>query len=145
ALFAVPFVAWLFVWRGERKLRAVILVLAPLVVFAGLSFARNVAVSGERVVVTAANGQNLYLGNNPAARRMQAMFTDEFRFAPKEMHEDAKFRVGYELGREPSRAEISDWYAARAWGELRDHPAESLGWYAQKLRWFFSPEEPASS
>ena len=144
-LFALPFVAWLFARRDERRARAATLVLLPFALFAAVSFARNVAVSGESVVYTAANGQNLYIGNNTAARRMRAMFTDEFRFAPREMHEDAKFRVAVDLSREPTRSEVSSWYAARAVNELTQHPAASLGWYLQKLRWFFSPEEPASS
>jgi 4-amino-4-deoxy-L-arabinose transferase-like glycosyltransferase len=144
-LFAVPFVAWLHARRAERKARAAALVVAAFAACAALSFLRNVAVSGEPVVFTAANGQNLYLGNNAAARRMRAMFTDEFRFAPREMHEDAKFRVATELGHEPSRSEISSWYAGRAAEEFREHPGESLAWYGEKARWFLSPEEPASS
>ncbi len=145
ALFALPFVAWLFATRTDRKARAVAAVLLPFALCAALSFARNAAVSGERVVFTAANGQNLYLGNNPEARRLRAMFTDEFRFAPREMHEDAKFRVASEISREPARSEISDWYAALAVREIGENPGASLAWYGEKLRWFFSPEEPASS
>jgi 4-amino-4-deoxy-L-arabinose transferase-like glycosyltransferase len=144
-LFALPFVVLLFVRRSPRRLRAAALALLPFALCAGLSFARNAAVSGERVVFTAANGQNLYLGNNAAARRTQGMFTDEFRFAPREMHQDAKFRVGFDLGREPTRGEISDRFAALARRELTEHPGDSLSWYAQKARWFFSSEEPASS
>ena len=145
ALIAAPFVAWHFARRDPRRARMVLLALAPLAVCAGSSFARNVAVSDEPVVFTAANGQNLFLGNNETARRQRAMFTDEFRFSPREMHEDAEFRVGFELRRRPSRSEVSNWYAARALEELSAHPADSLAWYAQKLRWFFSPQEPASS
>ncbi len=144
-LFALPFVAWLAARRARRPAAAAGVVLAAFGACAALSFARNAAVSGEHVVFTAANGQNVHLGNNPQGRRLRAMYTDEFRFAPREMHEDAKFRVAAELGREPARSEISDWYAARAWTELREHPWDSAGWYAQKARWFLSPEEPASS
>lgn len=145
ALIAVPFVAWSFASRGDRRVRAITLLLVPIALCGALSFARNVAVSGERVVFTVANGQNLYLGNNAAARRMGAMFTDEFRFSPREMHEDARFRVAAEVGREPTRGEISDWFESRAWDELRQHPADWIAWTATKARWFLSPEEPASS
>jgi 4-amino-4-deoxy-L-arabinose transferase-like glycosyltransferase len=144
-LFALPFVAWLSARREARPGRATLLFAAPIVVCAGLSFARNVAVSGEPVVFTAANGQNLYLGNNAAARRTRGMFTDEFRFAPREMHEDAKLRIGHELGREPTRSEVSDRFSAMARAEFAARPGESIAWYAQKARWFFSPAEPASS
>jgi predicted negative regulator of RcsB-dependent stress response len=144
-LFALPFVAWLAARRARRPSYAAGVVLAAFGACAAVSFARNAAVSGEHVVWTAANGQNLHLGNNPEARRLRAMFTDEFRFAPREMHEDAKFRVATELGREPTRSEVSDWYAARAWAEFREHTWDSVSWYAQKARWFLSPQEPASS
>jgi 4-amino-4-deoxy-L-arabinose transferase-like glycosyltransferase len=144
-LLALPFVAWLAARRARRPAAAAGIVLAAFGACAALSFARNASVSGERVVFTAANGQNLHLGNNPDARRLRAMYTSEFRFAPREMHEDAKFRVAAELGREPSRSEISGWYAARAWAELRENTRDSVLWYAQKARWFLSPEEPASS
>ena len=144
-LFALPFVAWLSARRARRPSYAAGVVLAAFGACAAVSLARNAGVSGEQVVYTAANGQNVHLGNNPDARRMRAMFTDEFRFAPREMHEDAKFRVATELGREPTRSEVSDWYAARAWTEFREHTADSIAWYAQKARWFLSPQEPAST
>ena len=73
------------------------------------------------------------------------MTTEEFRFSPREMHDDAKYRVAWETKIEPTRTEVSDWYAARAREELVANPGESLAWYATKLRWFLSPEEPASS
>ncbi len=144
-LFALPFVVRLYVRREKSRLRAAALVLLPFAACAGVSFARNVVVSGERVVFTAANGQNLHLGNNEAARRLGAMTTDEFRFDPEGMHEDAQFRLGSEFGRKPTRSEISDYFAHLAFGELRAHTGASLVWYGEKTRWFFSPTEPASS
>lgn len=147
-LFALPLVMLLFVLREKSaplRTRAAALVAVPFLVCAGISYTRNVAVSGEHVVFTAANGQNLYIGNNVAARRYRQMTTDEFRFAPREMHADAKYRLGFELGREPTRSEISSWFAGRAWDEFSAAPLASLAWYGEKLRWFFSPKEPASS
>lgn len=145
ALLALPFVTALHARRAERPWRAALLVLAGFAAFAAASFARNAAVSGEPVVFTAANGLNLHLGNNPEARRLRTMHTDEFRFAPREMHEDAKLRVAAETGEEPSRAEVSAWFADRALAEARGRPLDSAAWYATKARWFFSPQEPASS
>ena len=131
--------------RSARPLRAAALVALPVAVCAAFPFARNLAVSGEPVVFTAANGQNLHLGNNPAARRVRAMATDEFRFGPVSMHEDALYRVAFELGRRPTRSEISSWFAARALDDFAAAPAASLGWYATKLRWFAGPQELGSS
>src|SRR5205085_231811 len=91
------------------------------------------------------NGQNLYVGNAAAARRARQMFTDELRFTPREMHADAKYRVGFETGREPTRSEISSWFAARAWEDASREPLAALAWCGEKLRWFFSGTEPASS
>jgi len=145
AMFALPFVAWMYARRETKRLRAAALVVLPVVLLAGLSLARNWSVAGERVVFTAANGQNLHLGNNPAARRLRTMTTNEFVFDPQSMHEDAQFRVGVELGREPTRGEISDYYARRAWRELIDKPGESLAWYFHKTRWFFSSLETGST
>jgi 4-amino-4-deoxy-L-arabinose transferase-like glycosyltransferase len=144
-VFALPFVAWSSVRREKRKVRAALLVVLPFAACAGLSLARNLAVSGERVVFTAANGLNFHLGNNEAARRLRTMTTNEFMFDPVSMHEDAQFKVGFDLGRKPTRSEISDVYSKKAVDEFRAHPAESAAWYAQKTRWFFSPEEPGSS
>jgi hypothetical protein len=137
--------AWLVARRSARPWRAAALLALPVAVCAGLSFARNAVVAGEPVVFTAANGQNLHLGDNPAARRTQSMATDEFRFGPLVMHDDAKFRVGYELRHEPSRAEISSWFTARALQDFAEAPGASLAWYGTKLRWFAGPLELASS
>ena len=145
-VFAVPLVVLLFALRRTTgRARAAALVLAPFLACGLLSYVRNVAVSGEAVVYTAANGQNLHLGNNPAGRRVRQMFTEDFRFSPREMHEDGRYRVGWELKREPARAEISSWFAARAWDELKENPGASVVWYGHKARWFLSPQEPASS
>lgn len=144
-LFALPFVVWLYVRREPRKFRAAVLVLVPFAACAALSFARNVAVAGEPIVYTAANGLNVHLGNNEPARRLRTMATDQFLFNPTSMHDDAKFRVGAELGREPKRSEVSAWFTKLAVNEFFAHPVESSAWYAQKARWFFCPAEPASS
>ena len=144
-LAAVPFAAWIHARRAPQPGRVLALVLVPVGICAGLSLARNLAVAGEPVVFTAANGPNLHLGNNPTARRLMAMATDEFRFGPFVMHDDAKYRVGYELKREPSRAEISSWFADRAFDDFKAAPGASLAWYGTKLRWFASPVELASS
>src|SRR5262249_17773368 len=78
---AVPFVAWLRARRVDgraARLRAAMLVVAPVALLAAIPFARNIVVSGESVVYTASNGLNLHLGNNPAGRRLRAMQTDDF-------------------------------------------------------------------
>jgi tetratricopeptide (TPR) repeat protein len=73
------------------------------------------------------------------------MITDDFRFAPVEMHEDARQRVGFALGRDPTRSEVSAWYRGAALREWIDAPGDSAAFFAHKLRWFLSPAEPPSS
>ncbi len=145
ALLALPFFAWLHGGRLARSWRGGLVVLVAFGAVSALPLARNWAVSGERVVYTAANGLNLHLGNNPAARRLRTMVSYDFRFAPEQMHADARYRVAHDLGRKPTRSEVSDWYADRARDELADATGASLSHYLDKLRWFFSSTEPASS
>ncbi len=143
ALLALPFAAWLLLRRDGR--RAAVALCAAFACCSAVSFVRNVAVSGEPVVYTAADGQNLHLGVNPLARASGSMLTDAFRFAPTAMHEDARLRVALELGHEPSRREVSAWYRADALREVRRAPGAALAFYARKLRWFVSAYEPPSS
>ncbi len=155
ALLALPFVAWLHLRGTERGdsgragrlsgARAALVTVAVFGAFAVGSLVRNVTVSGEPVVYTAANGLNLHLGNNDAARRLGAMFTHEFRFSPREMHADARHRVGWELQRLPTRVEVSTWYRDQALDELRSNPGASLRHHLQKARWFAAPYEVPSS
>ena len=142
---AVIFALWLHARRTPRRARAAVLLLVPVAFCSALSFSRNLVVAGEPVVFTAANGQNLHLGNNPVARRVRSMATDEFRFGPVAMHDDAKYRVAFELHREPSRAEISSWFTRRAIDDFAAAPGESLAWYAAKLGLFAGPKELGSS
>jgi hypothetical protein len=142
-LLALPLVAWCQSLRGGR--RAAAWTVVAFAACAGVSFTRNTVVSGEPVVFTAADGLNLHLGNNPMARRTRSMITDDFRFGPVEMHEDARHRVGFALGREPSRSEVSAWYRDDAVREFAAAPGASLLFHLHKLRWFLSPAEPPSS
>lgn len=145
AMLALPFVAWLVARDSRPRWRAPAVLVAVFGAFALLSFARNTWVSGEPAVFTAANGHNLYLGNNPVARRTHSMLTHDFRFSPRDMHLDSKLRVAAALGREPTRVEVANWYRDAALRELSNHPLDSLEHYANKARWFFSAAEVPSS
>jgi len=142
-LLALPFVAWLHKRRGG--VRPAVIVLAVFAAFTAVTFARNWAVSGEAVPFTAANGLNLHLGQNPLARRTNSMLTDAFQFNPVTMHDDARVRVGMDLGRAPTRSEVSTWFRDATLREMAAHPTDALAHALNKARWFASPEEPASS
>jgi MYXO-CTERM domain-containing protein len=73
------------------------------------------------------------------------MATDDFRFSPSVMHEDARRFVADRLGRPVTRAEVSSWFTRMTLDEVLREPAASAAFYAQKLRWFFSPVEVPSS
>jgi 4-amino-4-deoxy-L-arabinose transferase-like glycosyltransferase len=145
ALAALPFAAWLVVRRSPRRAAALAAFALPIALCAGLSFTRNVVVSGEPVVFTAADGLNLHLGNNAAARRVGGMASDEFRFGPLSMHDSARYRVAYEIHRRPTRSEVSAWFRDLALREFAAAPGASVAWCATKLRWFAAPAELASS
>jgi tetratricopeptide (TPR) repeat protein len=73
------------------------------------------------------------------------MASDDFRFAPLTMHDSAKYRVAYEIRREPTRSEVSTWFREAALRDAASAPGETAAWLARKLRWFAAPTEPASS
>ena len=146
---ALPLVAWGFARRaGASRLRTGAVVVAAFAACAVPSLARNWIVSGEPAVYTAAGGINAWLCNNPEARASRSM-NGPMRFDPVGMHVDAQAQVsaaiGEQLGRAPTRGEISGWYWRRAWDESAAAPGAALLFLVNKARWMFSPVEVPSS
>ncbi len=144
---ALPLVGVLFWLRGGRKLLAPILVLVAFTACALPSLARNWSVSGEAHVYTASSGANMWLGNSPVARASRSMLADDFRFDPRNMHDEARATMMRELQTDetPQWGAVSSFYRDRTLGELSAHPAEFVGFMIQKARWFWSPREVPSS
>lgn len=148
APLALPFYAWLHARRvpAGRRARAAAVVVVAFLLPAAASLTRNVAAGGEAVVYTAASGANVFLGNNPAARRFRAMSAaGRFRFSPFEMHEDIRRALEPRLGPDATWGERSRALSAEAFGEARGAPRAALAFLVHKARWFLSPVEPPSS
>ncbi len=147
-LFALPFLLWLHVRRGEgrtARIRAAGGLLVAFGLCVGPSLARNWIVTGEPILFTAASGANLHLGNNPDSRRFRTMATPHFRFNPREMHDDARRYMSLRLGPDASWGEISARFTNDAIEEIWRQPGDSIAFYARKVRWFVSPTEVPSS
>ena len=148
APLAVPFFAYIH-WRrapAGRRARAALLVIGVFLAPAALSLARNATLGGEAVVYTAASGANVYLGNNPAARRYRTMTAGpRFRFTPFEMHGDARRFMAPRLGIDATWSAISAEFTKDAIADATEHPGAALGFVIQKARWFATPMEVPSS
>jgi hypothetical protein len=143
--FALPFFAWKQ-WK-EGGVRKALVVVAVFAACAVPSYLRNWLVTGDAVVYTSASGLNLHIGNNPESRRARTMASPHIRFSPIDMHYDAYLYVkDYgRLDHPPKPSEVSAYFQRKAIDELWKNPGESLVFYAQKARWFFSPVEAPST
>ena len=145
-VIALPFVAWRFARESPHRLRTLVVTGAVFAACAVPSLARNWTVSGEPIVYTAAGGINAYFGNNPEAREHRGMSSTLVRFDPVQMHEDGAKIVAAEIGREPTRGEVSSWFWRKALDEFAGNPAASAAYLVHKARWFFgAPEVPSSA
>lgn len=101
---------------------------------------RNVAVSGEYVLITSAGGENFYTGNNPAAsgRYNPPPFV---RPDPFLEHEDFRVEAARRLGRPVTRREASRYW----WGEglrfIKNEPGRFVWLLWDKLAVFLNAFE----
>src|SRR6185436_6494371 len=94
---------------------------------------------------TGSGGINLHIGNNPLSRQFRTMASPHTSFAPEEMHRDAKYYVARIKGGDPTPGEVSDYFRHMAIEEFIREPGASLAFYANKLRWFWTPLEIPST
>jgi hypothetical protein len=143
---AVPLFAWEEFRRATtgRVARALIVV-GVFAACAAPSLARNWIVAGEPLVYTGASGLNAHLGNNVDARKFRTMVSPYVRFNPETMHDDARRYVYQQTGRDPTPSETSSYFTHMTVEEFIRSPGESAAYYANKVRWFFTPSEVPSS
>jgi tetratricopeptide (TPR) repeat protein len=101
---------------------------------------RNVAVSGEPVLISANGGLNFYLGNFATARGRFA-YPDGFPVNIGAYQDVARRRATAALGDEPSWSAVSRYWFGKGVADLTADPRRALGLWARKLRLAFSWRE----
>ena len=102
--------------------------------------ARNLAVSGEPILITYTGGVNFYIGNNPDSTGISAVIPGTRRSLEGGFR-DARRIPESELGRELSAQELSDYWWDRGLEWIQKDPAGWVGHTVYKSRLFFSPIE----
>lgn len=142
ALIWLPLVLLLH-WRRPALGRQGALLLGAALVIAPIT-TRNLLVERDLVLISANAGLNLYIGNYAHARGSYHLPPGVW-FTPGDPRDDfAGHRaVAHALGRAPSSAEASRWWASKALSFIVEHPGRSLGLVAKKaLLWFHHQELP---
>jgi Flp pilus assembly protein TadD len=145
-----PVAAAALLSRGRSALLlAAVLVLgvaAPL----GVVAARNLAKSGELVVLGSQGGVNFYIGNNPTSDGKSAL-APGFAEAQQVLHHDGLYRDTVEVasraiaererGRRLSAAQVSSYWYERGIDWIRTKPREALVLDLRKLVYFWNGGE----
>ena len=132
-VFAVAAAAVVFVrdWRNGRAPRGMVMVAALLAVLAA-NAARNYAVSGDAVLIASHGGLNLYIGNHD---RADGTYTPVPGITPSIAGQagDSARVAESSTGRRLSPAEVSNYFARRAFDWVTGHPADALRLWIRKL------------
>lgn len=141
----LPFVAvaalLLVLSRGLRPAAGPALVLvAGAALGVAPSFLRNLAVSGEPVVVSSHGGLNLLIGNGPGADGTYR-WLDGITPDVRGQAADAKRVAEAEAGRTLTAREVSAHFSAKAWGWVAAHPGEAGRLLARKAWYVLSADE----
>jgi len=130
-LFCIPFI-WIWIYLSLRRkiklkktlsyctmfLLGAILLVAPLTL-------RNYIVGKDLVLIASQGGINFYLGNNPRADGMSAIF-----YGADWQYRDFQFTAQMETGKTLKPSQISNFYYAKGLNFIFSQPAKSL-----KLLW----------
>lgn len=140
----LPVVALLLLWRpplgAARRLPAVVgLTLGALLPIAPLT-AWNTFVEGDFVLIASQGGSSLWIGNNPQSDGATAIIPGT-RGGWWEGYHDSIALAEQDAGRPLQASEVSDWYAAKAWRWMREHPGDALALFVKKLRLLWADRE----
>lgn len=111
----------------------VVLAIAPAAV-------RNYRVSGERVLVSAGSGLNLYIGNNPIADGYTGHAPDLRSWSSFD-HPRLTRNWSRQAGRTLTFSEASAWLTARAHAYMRENPIRTAKLWFKKWLLFWGPLE----
>jgi tetratricopeptide (TPR) repeat protein len=103
---------------------------------------RNLAVSGDLVLISSNAGVNLYIGNNEAANgRFRKDIPDLEGFGTSFDYAAVVRRLEERAGRPMKYSEVSRYFTAKAWDFIEEHPLRFLELLLKKTALFFGPEE----
>jgi hypothetical protein len=142
---AVAFMVWLwYEARAETRLRraSVQLLFAIGVVAALLPVTcRNYAVANEWVLISAHGGHNFFLGNRPSATGLYEPLRAGGGQTPYDEERDARDIAEYATGRPLRASEVSAYWYARGWREVRKDPGNFVRLMLRKLALFWNDYE----
>ena len=145
-LYAPLLVVWMLVGLRERPGRRLLLAgafcLGAAVVIAPATL-RNLAVSGDFVLVTSTGGYSLWQGNHPRAQgTFQPVVIGGIRLDhPLEMKQGYTRLAEEALGRPLEASEVSDFWRARTFDYVLAEPAAWLRLETRKLGYFLNRTE----
>ena len=126
------YLIWLFVSNSNRRQNvkaAAIIVISMIFIIAPVSI-RNLAVSGQWTTVAASGGINLYIGNNPQADGVSAVFPGiGSNWEMKDIRQLAEKQTGKEM----TTADLSSYFGSKAEDWILGHPLSFAGLYLKKL------------
>ena len=142
-LAAAAIVIELIARRGARpRWRAAGAFTAGLALAIAPATLRNLAVSGEPVLIASHGGLNLYIGNNPDA---DGTYRSVPGITPNVAGQarDATRVAEQERGRSLTAGDVSRHFTGKAWDWIRSEPAAALTLFLRKLAYVFNEAELA--
>ncbi len=141
-LFCIPFI-WLWIYlsfKGRVKLKTLsaycaILLLGMMVLVAPVTL-RNYIVGKDLVLISSQGGINFYLGNNPQADGMSAIF-----YGADWQYRDFQFTAQKETGKNLKPSQISGYYYQKGLDFILGQPAKSSKLLLKKLYLFWNKIE----
>ena len=139
-LLFLPFlILWLAITRRRSALPACLaLALGTLIPILPITAVN--ATRGDRVLISSQAGVNLWIGNHPESDGTTA-WVPGTRGDWWGGYADAIHQAEEVEGRALRPSEVSRYYAARAWGAIRDDPARALSHMLWKVRLFWTDWE----
>ena len=123
-------------WRDGRIKRGAVVIASLLAVLA-VNAARNYAVSGDVVLIASHGGLNLYIGNHD---RADGTYTPVPGITPSIAGQagDSTRVAESSTGRRLSPAEVSNYFARRAFDWMTGHPADAVRLWIRKTGILFN-------
>jgi tetratricopeptide (TPR) repeat protein len=145
-LFCIPFI-WIWIYlsfKGRVRMKTllgygaifllgIILLVAPVTL-------RNYIVGKDLVLIASQGGINFYLGNNPRADGMSAIF-----YGADWQYRDFQFTAQKETGKTLKPSEISNFYYKKGVNFILGQPAKSLKLLLKKLYIFWNKFEVSNN